>query len=89
MERLIKTLNEMNNTFSSNEFSEKAKKNGVSQYEINNGIIASFLHDNSIQLTRRLWEKKDTNHLAIIKAIELLKQNGYKVFKSVTDYVEV
>jgi hypothetical protein len=49
MEILKKTLSEMNFTFSSNEFSKRAQKNGLSKKEVNYGVIALFLHRNAVQ----------------------------------------
>jgi hypothetical protein len=96
MEILKKTLSEMSSTFSSNEFSKQAQKNGLSKREINNGVIASFLHRNAVQLeTRRMWRKKDglssekEKSDKIKEAIDLLKSNGYKVLKPVIDWVEI
>ena len=64
MNILQKTLSEMPRIFSSNRFSHNAKRNGLTKSEINNGVIACFLHQNAIQLqTKRMWEnpslKKD------------------------------
>lgn len=86
----------MSSTFSSNEFSKQAQKNGLSKKEINNGAIALFLHQNAVQLeTRRMWRKRsdltsDNQKSDRIKeAIDLLKSNGYKILKPVTDWVEI
>jgi hypothetical protein len=96
MEILKKTLGEMNFSFSSNEFSKKARKNGLSKQEIDNGVIALFLHRNAVQgETRRMWRKH--NGLTsdkklqdkIMEAIDLLKENGYKIMKPVTDWIDV
>ena len=101
METLKKTLEQMSSTFSSNEFSKKAKKNGVLRKEINNGVLALFLHRNAIQGdTRRMWTKKNVvaeNNVVskkvssdkISEAIELLKNNGYRILKPVSDWVEL
>ncbi|HRH85043.1 MAG TPA: hypothetical protein PK210_12465 [Bacteroidia bacterium] len=96
MEILKKTLSEMNFTFSSNEFSKKAKKNGLSKREIDNGVIALFLHRNAVQgETRRMWRKHNgltsDKHKSdkIMDAIDLLKTNGYKILKPVSDWIEL
>lgn len=94
---LEKTLNEMDVYFTSNEFSRVAKINGISQEQIDNGILADFLHKNAIQLSNsnRRWVKKDKRTLKtdykdkIDDAINFLKEKGYKVMKPVTDFVEV
>ncbi len=90
-EIMKKTLGEMKSVFSSNEFSKKAKKNGLSAKEISNGVIALFLHQNAIQMdSRRMW-KKDNNVQSnnLLEAIQLLKSHGYKVMKPVNEWVEV
>ena len=96
MEILKKTLSEMNFTFSSNEFSKKAQKNGLSKQEVNNGVIALFLHRNAVQgETRRMWRKHNgltsdkQKSDKIMEAIDLLKSNGYKILKPVSDWVEL
>jgi hypothetical protein len=96
MEILKKTLSEMNFSFSSNEFSKRAKKNGLSKMEIANGAIAMFLHRNAVQgETRRMWRKHNGILLEtpktdqIMEAIALLKSQGYKVLKPVSDWVEL
>ena len=96
MDILNKTLSEMNFTFSSNEFSKKAQKNGLSQMEVDNGVIALFLHRNALQLgTKRMWIKKNVvssdkqKSDEITIAIDLLKSKGYKISKPVTEWVEL
>ena len=60
MDLLNKTLIEMREVFSSNEFSYRAKKNGLSVREVAAGVCGHFLHRNAIQLdTRRKWKKKN------------------------------
>jgi AAA+ superfamily predicted ATPase len=93
---LDRTLNEMNSYFSSNEFSEKAKKNGLSKREIQNGVIALYLHHNAIQgSTRRMWNKnlslvaEKQIEDKIADAISLLKKHKYKVFREVSEWVEI
>lgn len=92
MKNLEKTLSQMGNYFSSNEFSEQARDNGVSERQIKNGAIATFLHENAVQCeTRRMWRKKTINksEYRITEAIELLKSHGYKVLKPVSEWVEL
>lgn len=89
---LDKTLERMNEVFSSNAFSEQSKKLGLTQFEINNGVIANYLHKHCIQLEkRRMWRKKTNKSYItdekpiekqITEAIKLLKNNGYRVLKS-------
>jgi hypothetical protein len=93
---LFKTLNEMTFIFSSNSFSNRAKKNGLTKQQINNGAISHFLHLNAIRDgSRRMWKKK--NYLTdqqpisekIKEAIELLKSHGYKIMKPINDWIEI
>lgn len=97
MDILKKTLDEMKFYFSSNEFSKKARKNGLSKQQVNNGAIAFFLHRNAVQgETRRMWRKHNKGLTPnyelsdkIMEAIDLLKANGYKIMKPVSDWIEV
>jgi len=97
MDILRKTLDEMSFVFSSNEFSKRAKKNGLPKQPINNGVISIFLHQNAIQgQTRRMWRKtsmnltiEETKSDKIAESIRILKENGYKIMKPVTDWVNV
>lgn len=97
MNILDKTFNEMNYTFSSNEFSRKAKKYGINQFQINSGLLASYLHQNAKQLhSKRMWVKNNISNfdnkndsLSIDEAINILKKNGYKVMKPINEWVEI
>jgi len=98
MEILKKTLDQMGSTFSSNEFSKRAQRNGLTKHEINNGVISLFLHRNAIQgHTRRMWRKEKAINIdrqkvedtSIDYAIKLLKSKGFKVLKPVSDWVEL
>jgi len=96
MDILQKTLDEMEFSFSSNQFSKKARKNGLSKQEISNGIIAIFLHRNAIQgNTRRMWRKSNTLDSPkkiedkIAEAIDLLKSSGYKILKPINEWIEL
>lgn len=94
---LDKTLERMNEVFSSNAFSEQAKKFGLTNFEINNGVIATYLHNHCVQLnSKRMWRKKTNKSYMsdeksiekqITEAIKLLKNNGYRVLKS--EWVEI
>ena len=97
MEVLKQTLNEMNFVFSSNEFSKQAIKNGLNQEAVKRGIIAVFLHKNAKQMgSKRMWQKKSNkvnvinfNEDEITKSIKLLKSNGYKILKPISDWLEL
>jgi|GEM_PF-3215724 len=96
-EIMFKTLDKMKNDFSSNEFSRIAKRFGLSKRAIANGAIANFLKINAIPGDSiRLWTKKHSDHNyfkvdksdEILSAINLLKDNGYKVLKQVSDWID-
>ena len=90
MESLQKALNDMPNYFSSNQFSRKAKRYGLTTRQVQDGVCAQFLHQNCIQMdTKRTWSKSQTTDNDISKAISLLKSKGYKVLKPVTEYQEL
>lgn len=100
-EVLFKALEQMPMQFSSNEFTKKAKQLGVTQLQINRGIIANFLKLNAVRHedSRRMYSKNRSNvdlfkqfhsdAMDIQKAIDLLKSNGYKIMKPVNEYVEI
>jgi hypothetical protein len=90
MEILKKTLDEMPIEFNSNQFADKAKRNGLSQYQINSGLMLSFLHNNCKQgMTRRQWSKKNTDTIQLSEAIKIVKSNGYKVMKQQIEWIEL
>jgi hypothetical protein len=93
-EILEKTLERMPFSFTSNQFAIKGKKFGLKQIDINSGVISAFL---KVKCNRgdtlRSWVKnekiyvvEDTN---LQSAIKLLKKNGFKVLKQVTQFEEV
>ena len=98
---LENTLNRMPISFSSNEFTKMAKKSGISQREIDRGIIANYLklNANRHEDSRRMYTKKQkavdifqefhSQSTEIQRAIDLLKSKGYKIMKPVKEYVEV
>lgn len=98
MEKLIRTLEQMDVVFSSNEFAKQAKKNGLTQREIEMGCIRKFLIQHAYRKdSKRMWEKRYRLHVqptisdAITEndAIELLKSKGYRVMKPVSEWVEI
>jgi hypothetical protein len=105
MEILHQTFSKMKKTFSSNEFAKVAKSKGLTQQEVNNGIISLFLHEHAIQssLSIRMWTKKDVtiqleirpiseNKIQSIQeaeAINILKKYGYKIMKENTQWIEL
>jgi len=90
MEILEKTLEQMPINFNSNQFAHQARKNGFSQYQINSGLMLTFLHKHCKQgLTRRQWVKKNSNSLELNEAIKVIKANGYKVMKQKIEWIEL
>lgn len=100
-EILDSILQKMPLEFSSNEFTKMAKRYGISQKQIDRGIIANYLKLNAMRNneSRRMYSKKQksvdlfqefhSQNTDIQKAIDLLKSNGYKIMKPVNEYVEV
>jgi len=63
MKILEKTLNEMDSVFTSNQFAKQARLNGLSQIDVLNGAMSSFLHQNAKQLdSKRIWSKVENTH---------------------------
>jgi hypothetical protein len=102
MDILKKTLEEMPLIFSSNEFSKQAKKNGLTQREINNGMIANYLsHKAKKGNSIRMWEKKRSHHNTnafrepvaaqsdLDNAVALIKSLGGKVLMPISEYKEL
>jgi hypothetical protein len=60
MEILHQTLKQMPRYFSSNEFSKKAQKKGLSINSIHNGIIVNYLTINADRgESKRMWYKRN------------------------------
>jgi AAA+ superfamily predicted ATPase len=93
MEILEQTLKKMPLHFSSNYFISCAKKKGLSQIEVNNGIVKNFLIMNAKRGdSKRLWYKKAPNvdgNDKLTEAIAFIKSKGYRVMKPVNDWIEV
>lgn len=94
MNAFNKTLQEMNNEFTSNEFSLRARENGATEASIVSGRMFNFLLSNTYRDGKRLWRKKkavnfekDTNDEE--KAVALLKSLNYKILKPVSEWKEV
>ncbi len=94
MNILRETLEKMPSEFNSNQFCNEAKINGYDQFNINQGYIAEFLHQNCKQgVTKRRWKKKITNNLNFDKqeifCINFLKEKGYKIYKQTINWEEI
>lgn len=92
-EILERALEIMPNEFTSNQFARTARELGIPQRLIDNGIVGNFLsaHVYRVSPDARSWYKDSQKVLTgnIESAIALLKQNGYKVFKPVSDWQEI
>jgi hypothetical protein len=89
------TFAQMPNEFTSNEFTNKLRKNKYDNRWIANHDNVKYLQQHAIQLSLRRWKKLnvriDTSVTLdkIQEAIELLKSQGYKVMKQVSEYKEI
>ena len=94
MRILKETLENMEDSFSSNEFSLLAQAKGLSKKQISTGIIANFLHKECTQgLTKRTWYKSKVNKLnndnQELFYINFLKERGYKIYKQTISWEEI
>jgi hypothetical protein len=86
---------QMPNEFTSNEFTNKLRKNKYDNRWIANHDNVKYLQQHAIQLSLRRWKKLDAridtnvNINKIQEAIELLKSQGYKVMKQVSEFREI
>ncbi len=89
------TFAQMRNEFTSNEFTIKLRKNKYDNRLIISHENTKFLHKHALQISKRRWKKLDVridtsvNLDKIQEAIELLKSQGYKVMKQVSEYREI
>jgi hypothetical protein len=103
MEILRKTLDEMPDRFTSNQFNKQAVKNGFSEERLKRKGLSNYLRryaDNEY-FGSKTWIKKQkikkTNHSfiestnveSISQAITILKKHGYKVMKPTTAWEEI
>ena len=104
-EILNNTLNQMENVFTSNLFAKVAEINGITRKEIEYDCIPPFLKQKCKRYgSNRRWIKKQSNNIErypttknqiksdediINEAIEILKLNGYRILKPVSDWVEL
>jgi len=89
---LEKTINEMPNTFTSNEFNKKAIKNGYPAKNLKRKGLASFIKkyaDNAYEGSKT-WVKrnKTISIMSDEEMINYLKNKGYKIMKPVNEWVE-
>ena len=89
---LEKTMNEMPNSFTSNEFNKRAIKNGYPARSLRKKGLASFIRkyaDNAYDGSKT-WVKKPTEEFVMTdeEMVKHLKNKGYKIWKPVTDWIE-
>jgi hypothetical protein len=89
------TFAQMPNEFTSNEFTNKLRKNRYDNRWIANHDNVKYLQQHAIQLSLRRWKKLDVridtsvNINKIQEAIDLIKSQGFRVMKKVTDWQEI
>ena len=90
---LEKTMKEMPNSFTSNEFNKLAIKNGYPASSLRKKGLASFIRryaDNAYEGSKT-WIKKEVinkNTMSDEKMIQYLKSKGYKILKQVSEWAE-
>jgi len=89
---LEKTIAEMPNSFTSNEFNKRAIKNGYPSNLLKRKGLANFIRkyaDNAYEGSKT-WVKRDETKKIISEneMIEYLKSKGYKIMKPVNEWVE-
>jgi uncharacterized protein YnzC (UPF0291/DUF896 family) len=93
MNILEQTLRQMPSRFSSNEFAKRAKRNGLTTREIQNGLVSHYLRNETIRDgSKRMWKKKDVvsqEYNKTEECIKHLKNLGYKILKPVNEWVEL
>jgi len=89
---LEKTISEMPNSFTSNEFNKRARKNGYPAKNLQRKGLASFIkkYANNAYPGSKTWIKKTSSESLIREEemIEHLKSKGYKIMKPVNEWVE-
>lgn len=89
---LEKTIAEMPNSFTSNEFNKRAIKNGYPAKRLKGKGLSSFIRkyaDNAYEGSKT-WVKryKTKNIISENEMIEYLKSKGYKIMKPVNEWIE-
>ena len=96
---LEKTMNEMPNSFTSNEFNKRAVKNGYPAKNLKRKGLSSFIRkyaDNAYYgsktwVKRRAKVKKEDRQYSFEtfdEIISFLKSKGYKIMRPVNEWVE-
>lgn len=84
----IQALKVMPNRFSSNEFTKKCKRFGLSDFYIRNGHCLTFLLQNCDRGdSKRIWIKRElSNTVLFYDKNELNEENAIKLLKSLKIY---
>ena len=89
---LKKTIEEMPNSFTSNEFNKRAIKNGYPAKNLKRKGLSTFIkkYADNAYIGSKTWIKKNEFHAKITDEymIEHLKNKGYKIMKPVNDWIE-
>ena len=96
----LQALKVMPNRFSSNEFTKKCTRFGLSDFYIRNGHCLTFLLQNCDRgESKRIWiKRKLSNNLLSFNKYELNEENAinylkslkvYKILKQSTEFVEI
>jgi len=91
---LSKSLEQMPDFFSSNQFADAAIRQNYPKIAITKGMLGSYLHKHATQsnTSKRMWHKRGNSHQQfndIDAAIALLKSHGYRILKPVSDWQEI
>lgn len=89
---LEKTIKEMPNSFTSNEFNKRAVKNGYPAKNLKRKGLSNFIkkYADNAYAGSKTWVKKNQNQSKMTDEdmIKHLKNKGYKIMKPVNDWIE-
>ena len=89
---LEKTIKEMPNSFTSNEFNKRAVKNGYPAKNLKRKGLSNFIkkYADNAYVGSKTWVKKNQNQAKMTDEdmIKHLKNKGYKIMKPVNDWIE-
>lgn len=90
---LEKTMKEMPNEFTSNEFNKRAVKNGYPLRSLKKKGLSSFIrkYADNFYAGSKTWVKyriENNNKMNDEQMIKHLKSKGYKIMKPVNEWVE-
>ena len=89
---LEKTIQEMPNSFTSNEFNKRAVKNGYPVKSLKTKGLSNFLrkYADNAYVGSKTWIKRDVKNSSLTdeEMIKHLKSKGYKIMKPISDWIE-